>query len=141
MLTLRKIIARRSWLLTVLGFMLLAQIQQAVACELMMVSPEQTGQHCLQHDSGMQQMDQAKKACCDFSFEFSASGPCHIDNGAAINSSLSGKLNPDYHPVFITFNMQDVFPYPQSPPLVLTPDHESSRPGTQTYLATQRLRI
>ena len=141
MLTLRKNIARRSGLLVVLAFMLLAQMQQAVACELMNLSPGQAGQHCLNHDSGMQQMGQAKKAYCDFLFEFSAAGPCHNDHGTVINSSLSGKLSPDYHPVFITFNMQDVFPYPQSPPLVLTPDHESSRPGTQTYLATLRLRI
>src|SRR3989304_239146 len=118
MLPIRKNIARRSWLLAVLAFMLLAQMQQAVACELMNLSPGQAGQHCLNHDSGMQQMGQAKKAYCDFLFEFSAAGPCHNDHGTVINSSLSGKLSPDYHPLFIIISLQDVFPYPHSTPLI-----------------------
>ena len=141
MSSLRKNIARWSWLSAVLGFMLLAQMQQAVACELMNLSPGQAGQHCRKHDSGTQRMGQAQKAHCAFFFESSAIGPCHYDHGAAVNSSLSGKLNPDYQPVLITANLQDIFPYPQSPPLALIPDRESSRPGTQIYLITQRLRI
>jgi len=141
MLSLRKFIAPRSWLLPVLGFLLLVLNQQAIACEMMMVSPDQGAQHCLKHDSGTQQMDPTKKACCDFSFEFSAADPCHNDHGATINSSLSGKFNPDYHPLFIIVSLQDVFPHPRATPLILTPDRESSRPGIHTYLATQRLRI
>jgi len=141
MLTLRKIIARRSWLPPVLTFMLLALNQQAIACEMMIMSPDQTGQHCLKHDSGTQQMDPTKKPCSDFPFEFSAAGSCHNNHDATINSSLSSKFNPDYHPLFIIVSLQDVFPYPHSTLLIHTPDRESSRPGTQTYLATQRLRI
>jgi hypothetical protein len=141
MQTLRKNIARRSWLLAVLSFVLLAQMQQAVACELMNLSPDQAGQYCQKHTDGMQQMGQAKKAHCDFLFKFSTAGPCHNDPGTVINPSLSGKLHPDYHPVLITTALQEIFTYPSSPPLVLIPERESSRTGTQTYLITQRLRI
>lgn len=141
MLTLRKNIIRRFWLLAVLGFMLLAQMQQAIACELMTMSPDHAGQHCRKHDGGMQQTGQAQKAYCAFLFKFSNAGPCHNDPGATINASPSGKLRLDYHPVLITANLQDIFSYPQSPPLVLVPDRASSRSGTQTYLLTQRLRI
>ena len=141
MLSLRKAIARRSWLLAVLSFMLLALNQQVIACDIMMMSPDQAGQHCQKHGSGTQQMDPTKKACCDFSFEFSAAGTCQNDHGSVTISSLSGKFNPDYHPLIITVSLQDVFPYPRSTLLSLAPDREASRPGARTYLITQRLRI
>ena len=142
MLTLRKIIARRSGLPVVLAFMLLMLNQQAIACDMMMLSFDQAGQHCLKHDRCTQQMDPTKKPCCDFSFEFSAAGnQCHNDQGTLINSSLSGKLHPDYQPVFMIINLQDTFHRPQPSPLTYIPDRGPSRPGAQTYLTTQRLRI
>lgn len=141
MSSLRKIVARWSWLSAVIGFLLLAQMQQVIACDIMSMPPAKAGQHCAMPHSGIMQMAQAKKAYCDFLFKFSTAGQCHNDPGVTISPSLSGKLQPDYHPVLITANLQDIFPYPQSPPLVLAPDRGSSRPGIQTYLITQRLRI
>jgi hypothetical protein len=141
MMTLRKTISRRPWLLAALGFLLLTQIQQAIACDLMMVFPDQDAPHCPQHDSSKQQMDPAKKPCCDFPHAYSTSGPCHSDPGATISPAQSGKLQLDHHPLFIIIGLREFFSYPQSPPLALVQYRESSRPGTQTYLLTQRLRI
>ena len=142
MLPLRKTITRRSWLLAVVIFTLLAQMQLAIACEMMIMAPAKTGQHCAMSHSGTIQMAQAKKGCCDFSFAFSpASNQCHTDQGTVITSSLSGKLHPDYQPVFMIISLQDTFHRPQPSPLTYIPDRGPSRLGARTYLTTQRLRI
>ena len=142
MLSLRKTIARWPCLMGMFGFLLLVQIQQAIACEMMIMPRVKAGQHCAMPHSGTMQMAQAKKGCCDFSYAFSpASNQCHTDQGTVITPSLSGKLHPDYQPVFMIISLQDTFHRPQPSPLTYIPDRGSSRPGAQTYLTTQRLRI
>jgi len=142
MLSLRKSIVRRSWLLPVLGFLLLVLNQQAIACEIMIMPPVKTGQHCYLHHCAPQKPDQMQKTCCDFSLEFSTAGnQCHNNQATVITPSLSGKLSLDFQPVFMMVSLQNVFPYSLLPTPAHIPAGKLSLPGSQTYLATQRLRI
>jgi len=140
--TLRKIIVRQSWLMAVVVFALLLQIQQALACDMMMDTPAPVGDHCNKHDTGKKPVDKTAPPCCDFSRALTVkAGHCYGGQDAAINNHLLGKLDPDFHPVIILVSPQDVIPAPYLTALLLIPDRETSRPGTRTYLSTQRLRI
>ena len=142
MIVLRKILARQYWLMAVIAFTLLAQIEQAIACEMMMDTPAPTGEYCFKHNSGDQQADTARNTCCDFSSTHALkSVHCNNDHEITINQTLSGKLNPDFHLALITVSLPDVFFSSYSSLFIHNPEQESSFPGTQTYLTTQRLRI
>lgn len=140
--TLRKIIVRQSWLMAVVVFALLVQIQQALACDMMIDTSAPVGDHCHKHDAGKKPADKTTPPCCDFSRALAVkAGHCYDGHEAAINNYLPGKLNPDFHPVIILVSPQDVISSSYLTTLLFIPDRKSSRPGTRTYLSTQRLRI
>lgn len=142
MLTLRKFIARRSWLMAVVAFALLVQIQQALACDMMIDIPVPVDDHCYKHDAGEKPAGKTMPPLCDFSKALSVKAVhCYDGHEAAINQQLLGKLNPDFHPVIILVSPQDIFPSPNLTTLFFIPDRKLSQPGTRTYLSTQRLRI
>ena len=142
MTTLRKIIVRKSWLMAFVVFALLVQIQQVLACDMMMDMPAPVGDHCNNQDTGGKPADKTAPPCCDFSGALTVkAGHCYGGQDTAINNHLSGKLNPDFHPVIILVSPQDVIPASNLTALLLIPDRKSSQPGTRTYLSTQRLRI
>ncbi len=142
MLTLRKVIGRQSWLMVVVVFALLVQIQQALACDMMIDTSAPVGDHCYKHDTGKKPADKTTPPCCDFSKALAVkAGHCYDGHEAAINNHLLGKLNPDFHPVIILVSPQDVIPSSYLTTLLYIPDRKSSRSGTRTYLSTLRLRI
>jgi len=142
MLTLRKFIARRSWLMATVVIALLIQIQQTLACDVMIDTPMPASEHCYKHDAGEKPVDKSTPPCCDFSAGPSMkNGHCHDGHETAINQYLLGKLSPDVQPLIIIVNIQDIFPPPYITRFHYIPDRNSSLPGTQTYLSTQRLRI
>lgn len=142
MYTLRKILARQAWLVAVIGFTLLAQVQQSLACDLMMDTSMPAGESCPTVSCLGQQIDADGNNCCDLSSPLSLkAGFCNDDHESVISLSLSGKLNQDSQSVLITVATQDLSPTVLLTLLINNPDRESSHPGTHTYLATQRLRI
>jgi len=142
MFTLRKIIVRQSWLMAVVVFALLIQIQQALACDMMVDTSAPVDDHCYKHDEGEKPAGKTMPPLCDFSKSLSVKAVhCYDGHEAAINQQLLGKLNPDFHPVIILVSPQDIFPSRNLTTLFFVPDRKSSQPGTRTYLSTQRLRI
>jgi len=140
--TLRKIITRRSWIMASVVIALLVQIQQTLACDMMIDSSVPTGEHCFKHNTADKPADKTTHPCCDFSAGPSMkNGHCHDGHETAINQYLLGKLSPDVQPLIIIVNIQDIFPPPYITRFHYIPDRNSSLPGTQTYLSTQRLRI
>lgn len=143
MIVLRKIFARQPWLMAVIVFALLAQIEQAIACEMMMdILAPTAGEYCFKHNTGDQRTGETRNTCCDLSSAHAfKSAHCNDDHETIINQSLAGKLNPNFHLALITVNMPDIFSSSYSTVFIYNPEQQSSLPGTQTYLATQRLRI
>jgi hypothetical protein len=142
MLTLRKFIARRSWLMATVVIALLIQVQQTLACDVMIDTPMPASEHCYKHDAGKKPADKSTPPCCDFSTALSMkNGHCHDGHETTFNLNLLGKLNPDTQPVFIITSPQDLFSFAHLTRFHYIPDRNSSQPGTHTYLSTQRLRI
>ena len=140
--TLRKIIVRQSWLMAVVVFALLVQIQQTLACDMMVDTSAPVGDHCYKHDTGEKPAGKTMPPLCDFSKVLSVKAVhCYDGHEAAINQQLWGKLNPDFHPVIILVRPQDILPSPDLTALFFVQDRKSSQPGTRTYLSTRRLRI
>ena len=140
--TLRKIITRRSWIMASVVIALLVQIQQTLACDMMIDSSVPAGEHCFKHDTADKPADKTTHPCCDSSAGPSMkNGHCHDGHETTFNLNLLGKLNPDTQPVFIITSPQDVFFSSYLTALLYIPDRKSSRLGTHTYLSTQRLRI
>lgn len=139
---LRKIIVRHSWLITVAVFALLVQIQQTLACDMMIDVSAPASEHCYKHEAGNHQSGKSAHPCCDFSAGLSVNtGHCHDGHETVVNYNLSGKLNPDIQPLILTINIQDVFPPAYLTAVYSVPESGLSHPGTRTYLSTQRLRI
>lgn len=133
--------ARQFWLMAVIVFALLAQIERAVACDMMINPSVPASDHCYKHNTCDQQANQNTRSCCDFSSAHALkSGHCNDDHETITNQSLAGKLNPDFHMALIAVSLADVFSS-SSITFIHLPDQASSLPGTQTYLTTQRLRI
>ncbi|OGT75000.1 MAG: hypothetical protein A2W76_07410 [Gammaproteobacteria bacterium RIFCSPLOWO2_12_47_11] len=142
MLTIRKFIARRSWLMATVVIALLIQVQQTLACDVIIDTPMPASEHCYKHDAGEKPADKSTSPCCDFSTALSMkTSHCHDGQETTFNLNLLGKLNPDTQPVFIITSPQDVFFSSYLTALLYIPDRKSSRLGTHTYLSTQRLRI
>lgn len=140
--SLRKIVYRRSWIMATVVIALLVQIQQTLACDIMIDSSVPASEHCYKHETTDKKEGNTTHSCCDFSEGFVLkNGHCHDGHETVINQQLLGKLNLDIQPLIVIVNIQDLF-YPS----YLTrfhyiPDSNSSLAGTQIYLSTQRLRI
>ncbi len=137
----RKFISRQTWLLIILAGILQVQAAQAVACDLMMTMPETAGENCNKHLAQAQQENTSDKTCCDMDHDYMAdSGDCN-DSNLAVNSYLSGKLNPEVVYSLISYVLHDQFIVTQSGLISASPARHSVYPGNHTYLTTQRLRI
>jgi len=142
MLTWKNVIIRQSWLMAIVVFALLVQIQQALACDMMLDTPVPVSDHCFKYDTGEIPADKTMPPCCDFSSALTVkAGHCFDGQEAAINNYLLGKLNPDFHPAIVLFSTQNVISPPYLTSSLFIPDRNASRPGTRTYLSTRRLRI
>lgn len=121
---------------------LLVQIQQTLACDMMIDVSAPAGEHCYKHNAGDKPADKTTHPCCDYSAGLSMKNShCHDGHEAVINQHLFGKLNLDIHPLLVIVNIQDLFHPPYLTRFHYIPDRNSSQPGTHTYLSTQRLRI
>jgi hypothetical protein len=141
-LTWKNVIIRQSWLMAIVVFALLVQIQQTLACDMMIDTPAPAGDHCIKHDTGENPADKTMPPCCDLSKAFTVkTGHCFDGQEVTLNNYLLGKLNPDFHLVIVLFSTQNVIPPPYLTSSFFIPDRNASRPGTRTYLSTRRLRI
>lgn len=143
MYAIRKIVSRRPWLMATVVIALLVQIQQTLACDMMIDVSAPASGHCYKHETTDDQSGKPAHPCCDFSAELSVnSSHCHDGHESVVNQPLPGKADiNNIQPLILTINLEELFPSAGLTGLHHTPDSNSALPGTQTYLSTQRLRI